>query len=154
MMRRNHCDRPSVPLTAEERHRFAAIAFQLRFELDGLVFYRETRWHQGLATALARASGRSARWIVSGSWLLAIPLMMLAGALTAGWMSGGGGEFLLLPMAAAGAAVALMTTRLRPRGHRLHPRRPNLIGRNRPSGDRSAPAQVTTRNPDGGPHER
>jgi len=37
-MQRNHRDRPGVRLTAEERRRFAEIAFQLRYELDGLTF--------------------------------------------------------------------------------------------------------------------
>lgn len=67
-MQRNHRDRPGVRLTAEERRRFAEIAAQLRYELDGLTFpgLSEANHHRagggrGVGAGLARTAGRATR---------------------------------------------------------------------------------------------
>ncbi len=83
-MQRNHRDRPGVHLTAEERRRFAEIAFQLRYELDGLTFpglagdLHRPEGRRGPSARLARAAGRATRVLVRLSRWIATPLVLAA----------------------------------------------------------------------------
>lgn len=82
-MYRRHSDRPSVQLTAEERRRFAEIATQLRFELDGLMFDPPETRRERVATWLSKLWGRAARRSIAAlGHRLAGPLLLVSGAIT------------------------------------------------------------------------
>lgn len=99
MMQRNHRDRPGVHLTTEERRRFAEIAVQLRYELDGLTFPDAVgnsripgrRWRP--AASLARGAGRATRVVAGLSRRLATPFVLavlgLAAVIGAAMTTGG-----------------------------------------------------------------
>lgn len=82
MMQRNHRDRPGVRLTTEERRRFAEIAVQLRYELDGLAFpdavgnSRLPGRRRRPAFFVARAAGRATRVVAGLSRRLATPFVL------------------------------------------------------------------------------
>lgn len=81
-MQRNHRDRPGVHLTAEERRRFSEIAFQLRYELDGLSFPdtagddRRPGRRRGLTRRLARTAGRATGLVGRLSRRIATPFVL------------------------------------------------------------------------------
>lgn len=87
-----HRDRPGVRLTPEERRRFAEIALQLRYELDGLSFpagsggdTRARRRHRvGVRISFGGLAGRSARVVTAAVRRTALPLLLgLGGAAVA-----------------------------------------------------------------------
>lgn len=81
-MQRNHRDRPGVHLTAEERRRFSEIAFQLRYELDGLTFPDSAEdgprpgRRRGVTRRLARATGRAAGFLARLSRRIITPFAL------------------------------------------------------------------------------